>query len=70
MTSKPKYAGWGLALGGVLGAVFGLLAGHVGVWLAIGVAIGMLLGVSLRRKEPECPECAAMHRVHEAVRRS
>src|SRR5215467_8458574 len=50
MTSKPKYAGWGLALGGVLGAAFGLLAGHVGLWLAIGVAIGLMLGAGLRRK--------------------
>jgi len=68
MTSKPKYAGLGLALGAALGVVFGILAGHVGAWLAIGVAIGMLLGVSMRRKEPVCPECAAMHRVHESRR--
>jgi len=70
MTSKPKYAGWGLALGGVLGAAFGLLAGHVGLWLAIGVAIGLMLGAGLRRKQPVCPECAAIHRVHDAARRS
>lgn len=69
MTSKPKFAGLGLALGALLGAVFGILAGHVGAWLAIGVAIGMLLGASFRRKEPACPQCAAMHRVHQAVRR-
>lgn len=68
MTSKPKYAGLGLALGALLGAVFGILAGHVGAWLAIGVAIGMVLGVSMRKKEPACPECAAMHRVHEMRR--
>ena len=70
MTSKPKYAGWGLALGGVLGAVFGLLAGHLGIWLAVGVAIGLMLGAGLRRKPPVCPECAAIHHVHEAARRS
>jgi len=70
MTSKPKYAGWGLALGGVLGAAFGLLAGHVGLWLAIGVAIGLMLGAGLRRRQPVCPECAAIHHVHEAARRS
>jgi len=70
MTSKPKYTGWGLALGGVLGAVFGLLAGHVGIWLAMGVALGMMLGAGLRRKQPVCPECAAIHHVHEAARRS
>jgi len=65
MTNKSKYAGLGLALGAALGAVFGVVAGHMGVWLAIGVAIGMLLGASLRRKEPGCPECAQIHRVHE-----
>jgi len=68
MTSKPKYTGLGLALGAALGAVFGVVAGHMGVWLAIGVAIGMLLGASMRRKEPACPECAAMHRAHEMRR--
>ena len=68
MTNKPKYTVLGLTLGAVLGAVFGIVAGHVGAWLAIGVAIGMVLGVSARRKEPVCPECAAMHRVHEIKR--
>lgn len=68
MESKPKHAGWGIALGAALGAVFGVVAGHVGVWLAIGVAIGMALGVSMKRKEPACPECAAMHRVHQPRR--
>ena len=50
-----------------LGAVFGVIAGNMG-----GVArhwrrhrIGDR-GCPLRRKEPGCPECAAMHRVHEA----
>jgi len=65
MSGKPKYTGLGLALGAALGAVFGVIAGHMGVWLAIGVAIGMLLGVSIRRKEPACPECAALHRMHD-----
>jgi len=66
MASKSKFTGLGLALGALLGAVFGILAGHIGAWLAIGVAIGMLLGASLRRKTTECPECAELHRVHEA----
>jgi len=68
MTSKPKYTGLGIALGAALGAVFGILAGHIGVWLAIGIAIGVALGASFRRKEPACPECAAIHSVHEARR--
>jgi len=68
MTSKPKYTGVGIALGAVLGVVFGILAGHVGIWLAIGVAIGMVLGASIRPKQPVCPECAALHRVHEMRR--
>jgi uncharacterized membrane protein YgaE (UPF0421/DUF939 family) len=68
MTNKSKYAGWGLALGAALGTVFGVMAGHVGVWLPIGVAIGMLLGASMRRKEPTCPECAANHPSHEALK--
>ncbi len=70
MTNKSKHAGLGLALGAALGAVFGMVAGNVGAWLAIGVAIGMVLGATLRRKEPECPECAAMHRAHEARRQA
>jgi hypothetical protein len=65
MKTKPKYAGFGIALGAGLGAVFGVLAGHIGAWLAIGVAIGMLLGASFRRRETNCPECAQIHRVHE-----
>ena len=69
MTSKSKHTGMGLALGAALGAVFGVLAGHVGAWLAIGVAIGMLLGASLRSKQPECPQCAALHQSHQAVQR-
>ena len=55
-------------MGAALGTVFGILAGHVGAWLAIGVAIGMVLGASMRKKEPACPECAAIHRVHEMRR--
>jgi len=66
MTSKPKYAGLGIALGAALGAVFGVIAGNMGVWLAVGIAIGLALGVWSRRKEPGCPECAAIHRVHGA----
>ena len=65
MKNKPKFTGWGIALGAVLGAVFGVMAGHMVVWLALGVGIGMALGATLRRKEPICPECAQIHRVHE-----
>jgi uncharacterized membrane protein YgaE (UPF0421/DUF939 family) len=65
MQSRPKFTGFGIALGAVLGAVFGVLAGHMVVWLAFGVAIGMLIGASFRRKETTCPECAQIHRVHE-----
>jgi len=66
MTSKSKYAGVGIALGAALGAVAGVMAGNMGVWLAIGVAIGMVIGASYRRKDIGCPECAAIHRVHES----
>lgn len=65
MANKPKLTGLGIALGAALGAVAGVLAGHVAVWLGIGVAIGMVLGATIRRKETECPECAAIHRAHE-----
>ena len=65
MENKSKHAGLGIALGAALGAVAGVLAGHMGVWLAIGVAIGVLIGASIRRMEPPCPRCAAMHRMHQ-----
>jgi hypothetical protein len=65
MNRKPKYAGLGIALGAALGAVAGVIAGNMGVWLAIGVAIGLAIGASSRRKIIECPECEALHRVHE-----
>jgi hypothetical protein len=65
MTSKPKYAGLGIALGAGLGAVAGVIAGNMGVWLAIGVAIGLVIGLSSRRKSAECPQCEAIHRGHE-----
>lgn len=68
MERKPKFAGVSIALGAALGAVFGVVAGHMGIWLAVGVAIGMALGSTLRRKETQCPECAAIHRAHEARR--
>ena len=69
MNRTSKHTGLALALGAALGIVFGVMAGHVGLWLAIGVAVGMLLGASFRRKEPPCPQCAAMHRMHEAGRK-
>jgi hypothetical protein len=70
MTSKPKYAGLGIALGAALGAVAGVLAGNMGVWLAIGVAIGVGIGLSSRRKSTECPQCEAIHRTHELGNRA
>ena len=70
MTNKPKLTGLGIALGAVLGTVFGIVAGHVGVWLPIGVAIGMVLGAAFWRKGPECPQCAELHRAHEARRQA
>jgi hypothetical protein len=69
MTNKSKHTGLGLALGAALGAVFGVVAGHVGAWLAIGVAIGVVLGASFRGKQPECPQCAALHHSHQAMQR-
>ena len=69
MNHKPKYAGLGIALGAGLGAVAGVLAGNMAVRLSIGVAIGVAIGASLRRKESDCPECAAVHRTHEETRR-
>jgi hypothetical protein len=65
MNSKPKHAGFGIALGAALGAVFGVIAGHIGAWLAVGVAIGVAIGASLRRKGTDCPECERMHREHD-----
>jgi hypothetical protein len=66
MASKSRYAGLGIALGVAAGAVAGILAGHVAIWLGIGVAVGMAIGASFRRKQAECPECAAIHRQHTA----
>jgi hypothetical protein len=68
MTSKSKHTGLGIGLGAALGVVAGVLAGNVGVWIAIGVAIGIVIGASSRRKPVECPECAELHRGHEARR--
>jgi len=67
MTSKPKYAGLGIALGAGLGAVAGVMAGNMGVWLAIGVAIGLVIGLSSRRKTTGCPQCEETHRAHAAM---
>ena len=68
MTGKPKYPGLGIALGAALGVLAGILAGNVGIWLAVGIAIGVAVGASYRKKEPECQQCAALHRIHEARR--
>jgi len=65
MEGKPKHAWLGIALGAALGILAGVLVGHVAIWLGLGVVIGMLMGATVRRKETECPECAAMHRTHE-----
>ncbi len=65
MNSKPKHAGFGIALGAALGAVFGVVAGHMGVWLAVGVAIGVAIGAALRGKSENCPQCATLHRMHQ-----
>jgi hypothetical protein len=64
MKNKSKHTGWIIALGAALGAVAGVAAGNIGVWLGIGVAIGVTLGIALGRKETECPECVAVHRMH------
>ena len=64
--NKSKYTGLGIALGAGLGTVAGVLAGHIALWFSIGIAIGVAIGGSFRRKGNECPECAAVHRSHEA----
>ncbi|MGA7909021.1 MAG: hypothetical protein WCA16_16550 [Candidatus Sulfotelmatobacter sp.] len=66
MTTKPRGMGLGIALGAALGTALGVAAGHLAIWLAIGVAIGVLIGGSMRRTGIDCPECAAVHREHEA----
>jgi hypothetical protein len=63
MKSKTKHSGLGIALGVALGTVFGVIAGNIGVWLAIGVVIGVALGASMRRRQPECPHCTALHEI-------
>ena len=69
MTSKPKYAGLGIALGAALGTAFGVAAGHMAVWLAVGVAVGLALGTWVYRKPGECPMCEEMHAAHIDVER-
>jgi hypothetical protein len=64
MKRKSKHTGWIIALGAALGALAGVMAGNIGVWLGIGVAIGVALGIALGRKETECPQCIAVHRMH------
>jgi hypothetical protein len=70
MTNKSNHAGLGIALGAALGAVAGVMAGHIAIWLGIGIAIGMLLSASVRGKQNDCPECAAIHRRHETKNRN
>ena len=70
MTRKRKFGGVTIALGAALGAVLGVITGQMGVWLAVGLAIGVALGVSMRPKQPDCPQCAAMHRVHSTMERN
>jgi hypothetical protein len=66
MKSKSQQTGLGIALGAAVGVALGVaLGGHVAIWIAIGVAIGMALGSTVRRKEIDCPQCAAVHRTHE-----
>ena len=67
MNSKRKYAGWTIALGAALGAVLGAIAGNMGVWLAVGVAIGLALGTTFRPKQPDCPQCTALHQSHREI---
>jgi RsiW-degrading membrane proteinase PrsW (M82 family) len=67
MNKKSKGMGLGIALGAALGAALGVAAGHLAIWLAIGVAIGVAIGGNVRRKGIDCPECAAVHREHEAT---
>jgi hypothetical protein len=66
MNRKSKGMGLGIALGAALGIVLGVMAGHIALWLGIGVAVGIAIGSTLRRKGIECPECATVHRDHEA----
>ena len=65
MNRKPKYPGWGIALGAALGAVAGVMAGNLGVWLALGLAIGVAIGFSARPKTSRCPECEALDRTRQ-----
>jgi uncharacterized membrane protein YgaE (UPF0421/DUF939 family) len=68
MKNKSNHAGLGIALGAALGTILGVIAGNVGVWLAVGVAIGVAIGATFRRSQPDCPQCAAVHRAHELRR--
>jgi RsiW-degrading membrane proteinase PrsW (M82 family) len=65
MTAKSKLSAFGIALGAALGAIAGVMAGHMVIWLAIGVAIGVAIGGALRRKGSDCPQCAALHQMHQ-----
>lgn len=67
LTNKSNGMGLGIGAGAAMGIVLGLLAGHVALWLGIGAAIGIAIGSTLRRKENDCPQCAALHQRHEAT---
>lgn len=69
MSRNSKYPGLAIALGAALGIICGVLAGNMGAWLAIGVAIGVAIGSTWRRRGPDCPQCAAIHRSHPEVQR-
>ena len=65
MPAKSKLTGLGVALGAALGTVFGVMAGHMAVWLAVGIAIGVAIGSAIRPRGQNCPECDAVHKIHE-----
>jgi hypothetical protein len=70
MAHKSNLTGLGIALGAALGAVAGVMAGHIAIWLGVGIAIGMVLGASVRGRQHDCPECAAIHQTHEMKHRN
>ncbi len=67
MNKKSRGVGLGIALGAALGAALGVMAGHVAIWLALGVAIGLAIGGRMHSQTINCPQCANLHREHEAA---